>query len=223
MALTNTDVTDAKLVVFDFDGTLADSMPGIIRTARHVMHEHGWTDEQLGDMRRIVGPPFPYAFQLVYGVSAEEAASITEDYRAIYKNLDRDGWPLFDGMRELLCDLRAAGKLTAIASSKRQFLLDRGVDTNEVRDLFDLPRGKQADDDETKAQIIDYVLETLGVAPADAVMVGDRQFDAEAAHTAGLECVGTLYGNTCQEDELVQAGCCAIANTVDELRAILIG
>ncbi len=223
MALTGVDVTNKKLVIFDFDGTLADSMPGIIRTARHVMHEHGWTDEELGDMRRIVGPPFPQAFSLVYGVSAEEAASITEDYRAIYKNLDRDGWPLFDGMEELLRDLKAAGCLLATASSKRDFLLERGLKTNEVYDLFDFPAAKRSDDGETKAQIIDRVMGLAGVGAADAVMVGDRRFDCEAASEAGIPCVGTLYGNTCQEDELVNAGCCAIAHTVDELRALLLG
>ncbi len=223
MALTGVDVKNKRLVIFDFDGTLADSMPGIIRTARHVMHEHGWTDEALGDMRRIVGPPFPQAFSLVYGVSAEEAASITEDYRAIYKNLDRDGWPLFDGMEQLLLDLRAAGCLLATASSKRDFLLERGLKTNEVYDLFDFPAAKRSDDGETKAQIIDRVMSAAGVGAADAVMVGDRRFDCEAATVAGIPCVGTLYGKTCPEEELVEAGCCAIARTVDELRGLLLG
>ena len=87
MPLTGEDVASKALVIFDFDGTLVDSMPGIIRTARSVMHEHGWTDEALGDMRRLVGPPFPAAFTEVYGASPEEAMRITEEYRAIYQNL----------------------------------------------------------------------------------------------------------------------------------------
>lgn len=223
MALTGVDVTNKKLVIFDFDGTLADSMPGIIRTARYVMHNHGWTDEALGDMRRIVGPPFPQAFSLVYGVSADEAASITKDYRAIYKNLGRDGWPLFDGMEELLRALHAAGCLLATASSKRDFLLERGLKTNEVYDLFDFPAAKCSDDGETKAQIIERVMGLAGVGAADAVMVGDRRFDCEAANEVGIPCVGTLYGNTCQVEELVNAGCCSIASTVDELRRLLLG
>lgn len=223
MALTGEDVSRRGLVIFDFDGTLVDSMPGIIRTARAVMHEHGWTDEELGDMRRIVGPAFPGAFCEVYGVSPEEAQSITEDYRAVYKDLGRDGWPLFGGMRELLEDLCAAGAKLATASSKRQFLLDRGLETNEVRDLFDLPMGKDKDGGMTKAQIIGEVLSRLGVDAADAVMVGDRRFDVEAAHEAGIPCVGVLFGHTCEPEELVEAGACALAETVDELRRVLLG
>ncbi len=87
MPLTGEDVASKDLVIFDFDGTLVDSMPGIIRTARSVMHRHGWSDEALGDMRRIVGPPFPAAFTEVYGVDPEEAMRITEEYRAVYQNL----------------------------------------------------------------------------------------------------------------------------------------
>ena len=223
MALTGEDVSRRKLVIFDFDGTLVDSMPGIIRTARAVMHEHGWTDEELGDMRRIVGPPFPQAFCEVYGTTPEEARSITEDYRAVYRNLGRDGWPLFGGMRELLEELRAAGAKVATASSKRQFLLDRGLETNGVRDLFDLPLGKVSDEGDSKAQIIGRVLGQLGVDASDAVMVGDRRFDVEAAREAGLPCVGVLMGHTCDAAELVEAGACALCETVDDLRRVLLG
>lgn len=223
MPLTGEDVASRGLVIFDFDGTLVDSMPGIILTARSVMHRHGWTDEALGDMRRIVGPPFPSAFTEVYGVDPEEAMQITEEYRAVYQNLGRDGWPLFDGMRELLGDLRAAGRKVAIASSKRQFLLDRGIDTNGVRDLFDLPLGKERDNGQAKAMIIGDVLGRLGFSPDQAVMVGDRRFDAEAAHEAGLPCVGVTMGHTCEPQELVNAGCCALCYTVDDLRRVLLG
>ena len=223
MALSDVDVASAELVLFDFDGTLADSMPSIISTARQVMHEHGWSDEKLGDMRRLVGPPFPQAFELVYGVSPEEARSITEDYRAIYSNLGRSGWPVFDGAAELLQELKDGGRILATASSKREFLLERGLRTNGIWELFDFPFGKRSDDGETKAQIIGRVLEASGVSAGEAVMVGDRRFDAEAAAACGVPCVGVLYGKTCEEKELVEAGCCRIAHSVEELRALLVG
>lgn len=223
MAQETRDLTGKKLVVFDFDGTLADSMPGIVRTARKVMHEHGWSDEDLGDMRRIVGPPFPQAFTLVYGVDEDEAMRITEDYRAIYKTLGRDGWPLFDGMEELLRDLKAAGKLLGTASSKMQMLLHRGLETNGVLGLFDSALAKTKDVGDTKAQILGRVLDELGVDASDTVMVGDRRFDVEAAAENGVECVGVLYGNTAPRSELVDAGAAVVVDTVDELRRVLLG
>lgn len=212
-----------RLVVFDFDGTLVDSMPGIVATARRVMHAHGWDDESLGDMRRLVGPPFPQAFSMVYGLSAEEAQQVTEEYRAIYQDLGRDGWPLFDGVEDLLRDLKAAGKLLGTASSKRLFLLERGLSTNGVLDLFDCPMAKLADHGDSKEAALARVLDTLGVDASDAVMVGDRRYDAEAAATAGVDCVGVLYANTAPRSELEEAGCAVIVDTVDELRRVLLG
>ena len=67
------DVSGRKLVIFDFDGTLSNTIEGITSTARTVLRAHGLSDADMGDLRRIVGPPFPEAFSLVYGFSTEEA------------------------------------------------------------------------------------------------------------------------------------------------------
>ncbi|WP_322151733.1 HAD family hydrolase [Paratractidigestivibacter sp.] len=217
------DLSAKDLVVFDFDGTLADTISGIVSTARTVMHSHGWADKELGDLRRLVGPPFPQAFSMVYGLSEEEAAEVTAEYRAIYKGLGPAGWPLFDGVAELLQDLKEAGKMIGAASSKRNELLARGLEDNGVLELFDCPMGKLNDYGDSKEQALGRVLGTLGVGPAAAVMVGDRRFDAEAAAGFGADCVGVLYGGTAPRSELEGAGCAAIVDTVDELRRVLLG
>ncbi len=217
------DAAAKKLVVFDFDGTLVDSMPGIVATARTVMHAHGWDDESLGDMSRLVGPPFPQAFSEVYGLSPEEAQQVTEEYREIYAGLGRAGWPLFDGVEALLRDLKAAGKLLATASSKRQFLLERGLQANEVYELFDCPMAKQRDYGDSKEEALGRVLAATGVDAADAVMVGDRRYDVEAAHARGVECVGVLFGATAPRMELEEAGADLICETVGDLRRALLG
>lgn len=216
-------ISQRKLVVFDFDGTLVDSMPGIVATARAVMHRHGWTDEELGDMSRLVGPPFPQAYSMVYGLSEAEAQQVTEEYRAVYAGLGRDGWPLFEGMDALLGDLKAAGKLLGTASSKREFLLRRGLETNGVLDLFDFPMARLSDHGDSKEAALGRALAAAGVDGSEAVMVGDRRFDAEAATSCGVECVGVLYGATAPRSELESAGCAAIADTIDDLRRILLG
>lgn len=223
MALTGTDVMGKKLVIFDFDGTLANTMGPIMDTARTVMHARGWSDEALGDLRRLVGPPFPQAFSLVFGVSEKEASEITAEYRAIYHNLGLAGWPLFDGVADLLRDLRAHGRVTATASSKGQALLQRALSDNGALDLFDCVEAKRSDEGDEKCQIIARVLDKLGFSAADAVMVGDRRFDVEAAAVHNIPCVGVTYGDTCPVSELTDAGACALAPSVDELRRILLG
>lgn len=223
MAHAGTDVTGRGLVIFDFDGTLANTVPAITSVARTVLLGHGLTDETLGDLTRLVGPPFPQAYSLVYGFSEGEAAQITAEYRAIYRDLGAAGWPLFDGIEDLLSDLRAAGRRLAIASSKRTGMVRTALEDNGVTGLFDVVLGKPNDGAADKAQIMLRVMDELGVGPADAVMVGDRHHDVEAAAACGVPCVGVTYGGATRPGELETAGACAVAGSVEGLRRVLLG
>lgn len=223
MALTGEDVTGRALVLFDFDGTLADTVDGICATARTVLRAHGVPEGELSRVPQIIGPPFPQAFSLVFGLSEEEAAQVTAEYRAIYQDLGIKGWPLYPGVRALLEELRAAGRRLAVASSKREALVIKAVADNGVSDLFDVVLGKKSDDQVSKAQTIVRAIDELGLAPRDAVMVGDRHHDVEAASACGVPCVGVTYGGTAEPGELEAAGACAVAASVDELRRVLLG
>ena len=223
MALTGEDVTGRALVLFDFDGTLADTVDGICATARTVLRAHGVSEGELARVPQIIGPPFPQAFSLVFGLSEEEAAQVTAEYRAIYQDLGIKGWPLYPGMRALLEELRAAGRRLAVAPSKREALVIKAVADNGVSDLFDIVLGKKSDDQVSKAQTIVRAIDGLGLAPSDAVMVGDRHHDVEAAAACGVPCVGVTYGGTAEPGELEAAGACAVAASVDELRRVLLG
>ncbi|HJA28959.1 MAG TPA: HAD hydrolase-like protein [Candidatus Olsenella pullicola] len=217
------DVTTRDVVLFDFDGTLANTVPAIARTARRVLLAHGLTDETIGDIMRLIGPPFPQAYSLVYGFSPEEAAQITAEYRAIYTRLGVEGWPLFAGMRELLEDLRAAGRHLGVASSKRTTLVRQALADNDALDLFDVVCAKPSDDEISKSQIIDIALSELGASCERSVMVGDRHNDVEAAAQSGIPCVGVSYGGATKPGELEGAGAFAVAASVDELRRVLLG
>lgn len=216
------DLAARSVVLFDFDGTLADSVGAIVSTARTALLANGFPEEDLGDLTRLVGPPFPHAFSLVYGLSEEEAARVTATYRSIYLKIGRDAWPLFDGMAELLERLRASGRRLGVASSKRQGMIRQALADNEVTELFDVAFGKVTDEEESKAHIIGRALEALGATPADAVMVGDRHYDVEAAAAHGIPCVGVLFGGG-TERELADAGASALAGSVEELGRVLLG
>lgn len=223
MALTDATATDRRLVIFDFDGTLADTVPTITSTAREVLAHHGLTDEAMGDLTRLVGPPFPQAYEWVYGFSAEEAAQITAEYRAIYNEIGAAAWPLFPGAREMLERVRAAGRLLAVASSKQMRLIERALSDDGIAGLFDVALGKTSDAEGDKVSLIRRAMEELGVGPDETVMVGDRHHDVEAAAACGVPCVGVTYGGAGDPGELEDAGACALAHTVEELADVLLG
>ncbi|WP_077598149.1 HAD family hydrolase [Olsenella urininfantis] len=216
-------VAGRPVVVFDFDGTLADTKGAIVRTATEVLLAHGLGEGELGDVGRIVGPPFPQAFSLVYGLSQDEALSITHDYRKIYERMGLEAWPLFPGMRELLERLRGSGRRLAVASSKREPLLRRGLCDNGIEGVFELVVGNKDDGNHTKAKALAEVMAVMGVGAEDCVMVGDRLYDVEGALACGMPCVGVELGNTAAPGELAEAGACAVVGSVEELGRVLVG
>ena len=217
------DLHRRRIVLFDFDGTVADTKDAIINTATRVLTEHGLDQERLGDVSRLIGPPFPEAFSMVYGFTPEQAQAITDDYRAIYTTLGPEAWPLFDGMRELVADLRSQGKQVCVATSKKQEVLERALADEGMDDAFDLVVGKPSDQEFTKAQTITLILNRLQATPDEAVMVGDRHHDVDGALECGVPCVGVTYGGTGDYAELAGAGACRVVDTVGQLADVLLG
>lgn len=219
---TTPQLRERPVVIFDFDGTIADTKAGIIATATKVLTDWGLSADELTHVGEIIGPPFPQAYEWVFGLSHEDAVEVTRRYREIYDHLGRGGWPVFPGMAELLADLRDAGRRLAVASSKRSYLVRRGLADNDVLRYFETVQARESDAGQTKAGAIMQALATLGAVPGDAVMVGDRHHDVDAAQECGIPCIGVLFGGTAHPGELEEAGAAAIAETVEGLRALLL-
>lgn len=216
-----TDLSQRNVVVFDFDGTIADTKAGIIATATTVLSAWGVPEADLTRVGDLIGPPFPQAFEQVFGLTPDDALEVTHRYRDIYNHLGIEGWPAFEGVASMLRDLRGAGRRLAVASSKRTYLVNQGLEDNGIRELFDVVCAKEHDSVATKEDSIRMALASLGATPDDAVMVGDRHHDVDAANACGIPCIGVLYGDTANRAELEDAGAIAVVDTVDELRALL--
>ena len=215
-------LSERPFVFFDFDGTLADTKPGIIATARATLLEWGMTEEEMGDLDRLIGPPFPRAYCDIYGMSMADAEELTRRYRERYAKLGRESHPLFGGMAELLRDLVGAGRTLAVTSSKRQEFAEPMLADEGVLDLFSAVVAQRDPAHADKPYLVRATLEALGAAPEDAVMVGDRFYDVEGAKANGVPCVGVLFG-TATRAELEGAGAAAVVESVAELRRVLLG
>lgn len=221
---TDIDLTMRRCVIFDYDGTLADTKPCIVRTATKVLLEWGLPAKEVeSKVDQLIGPPFPQAFTWIFDMSAEDADEVTRRYRAIYRTCGPDAWPFFPGTKELLARLNDAGRLVAIGSSKPQFLIDRGLDDNDAVSLFKTAVGSRPDGVNSKKDAISLVLRELDCAPDEAVMVGDRFHDVDGAAACGIPCIGVVWGNTAPREELEDAGAIAIVKSPDELGSLLLG
>lgn len=209
-------------VIFDFDGTLADTTDAIIACARVALTEHGMDEEQMGDLHRLIGPPFPQGYSMVYGMSAEDPARVCERYRHLYRALGPRGHRLYPGVRELLEELRAGGRRLAIASSKMDYMVRPMLQDNGVLGMFEAVSAQVDPAHADKPYLIGRALELLGATPDQAVMVGDRHYDIAGAARLGVPAVGVVFG-TAPRSELEEAGATAVVESVDQLRRVLTG
>lgn len=212
----------AKAVFFDFDGTLANTVDGIRETAREALAEFGMDEEAIGDTNRIIGPAFPGAFSEVYGVTAEEAVEITALYRKIYASRGPEAWEPYPGIAELLGALVEEGKTLAVTTCKLADLTVSMAADHGILEPFACVVGKPDDSPVTKSVLVARTLARLGVAPQDAVMVGDRHNDMEGARDQGVLAVGVAYGAGTAA-ELEAAGADVTVDSVEELGRVLLG
>lgn len=185
--------TSPQLVIFDLDGTLTDSAQGIVASFRHALAAVG-AEVPDGDLAgRIVGPPMIDTLtEMGLGARAEEAMAA---YRAEYTSR---GWSMntmYDGIADLLADLRSAGVRLAVATSKSEPAALRILDHFGIARHFDVIAGASPDGSRAaKADVLGHALAQLGPLPERVVMVGDRAHDVEGAAAHGIDTVVVEWG-----------------------------
>lgn len=180
-------------MIFDLDGTLTDSAAGVVASFRHALAVVG-AEVPPGDLAaQVVGPPMLQTLSgLGLGQRAEEALAA---YRADYTSR---GWAmnaLYDGIAELLADLRSAGVRLAVATSKSEPAARRILDHFGIADHFEVIAGAGADGSRAaKSEVLAHALSQLGQLPRSVLMVGDRVHDVEGARSHGIDTVVVEWG-----------------------------
>ena len=209
-------------VLFDFDGTVFDTVEGITKSIQYALHKHG-RDAELEELRCFAGPPLVDKFMEVYGVLREEAEELVTDFRERYVPIGVYESSPFPGIQELLETLRAAGKKTAIATSKPQALAELLLERAKLRDIFDVVVGSGGGvNNDAKWQIVTRAMKLCGSKPENCVLVGDTKYDVEGAKKCGIPCIGVRWGYAA-EGELEATGAAAMVKTPKELAVLLCG
>jgi phosphoglycolate phosphatase len=208
-----------EAVLFDLDGVLLDSRTAIVRCIEHALRVDGAPVPPSADLERFIGPPLIDAFAELAG--ADRAASCLAAYRERYVVSSLEETTLVPGAREALAAVAAQVPVAVATSKPRAFaapLCDRLGLAGHLRAVV----GPELEaPDEIKAVTVGRALAALGLgAGADALMVGDRRHDVEAAAANGLRCVGVLWGIG-DEAELRAAGADPIVRAPRDLPSAL--
>lgn len=205
-----------KCVLFDFDGTVFDSAEGITKCVQYALGKMGIASE-LGELMCFAGPPLEEMFALKYGFDEETARQAVRFYRERYTPIGWEECTPFDGMHELMQKLGRLGITCAIATSKPRHFAEKILEKYGMQDDFKLVCGAELDGTRGKKwEVIDYALKSLGIAPEEAFMVGDRKYDVIGAKKCGLDCIGVRFGYA-EPCELEAAGAVFVADNADEL------
>lgn len=211
-----------RAVLFDWDGTVADTRPGIFNSVRYAIGQYGIADKPDDELRYFIGPPLYDGFEHVFGVSPELANELTDTYRVYYRDKGIFECNVYDGVGDLLRELHDAGVKTAVVSSKPKEFLDRLVEHFGLAEHLDAVVGPAMDNhNSNKTVLVNQALKELMLLPSTVAMIGDRHFDMEGAKAAGVNAVGVLYGYG-TEEELCAAGADAVCEQVVDLRGFLL-
>lgn len=210
-------------VLFDFDGTIADTGEGIFSSIRSAVASLGFepVDENL--LRTFIGPPILDSFKNGVGMTDEQGREAVRKYREAYCENGIYKLKIYDGIEPLLRRLKENGIKIAIASSKPTRFIEKIIDYLNYSDVVDLISCPKSDEiHESKASLINNAVKEFGVLKTRTLMVGDRRFDIEGAAIAGVDSIGVTFGYG-SEEELKNAGAVFIADSADEIGHIIFG
>lgn len=187
--------TPYELLIFDWDGTLADSIGRIVESVNVAAERAGHAPCAEAAVKGIIGLALDEAISVLYPqLDARAIQAFRQHYADVYTALDQQPSPLFEGVRESLEVFRAQGYRLAVATGKARRGLDRVLKANGWERYFDITRAA----DETRGKphplMLQEILAHCQVEPAAALMVGDSTFDLQMASNAGMHSVAVGYG-----------------------------
>lgn len=211
-------------ILFDLDGTIVDSAPGITKTLSDTFRELGRPVPPPDELLAYVGPPILDSFRDLAGMSLGESAEALAIYRPLYLEEGALNSSLFPGVADVLHAIHAAGIPLSLATSKPETPATLMLSHFGLLDTFDIITG--ASDDEVRSSKQDVVaeailrLEAFGADLSRPVLVGDREHDIEGAAANGVPTIFVGWGYGSADEQL---GSVAVAHTPADLLRLLLG
>lgn len=213
---------DYKLVIFDLDGTLADTSEGIYNA-------HRYTAEQMGielyenSLVGVIGGELLSIYQTRFGLSAEKAREAVDIYRAWYQETGIFQAELYSGMDALLAALKSQGMKLAVATLKREDFAVKLLKSLGVAQYFDVIYGMDHADTLNKSMLIEKCLRVNNGDKNSTVLVGDSLSDLQGARLAEIDFIPVMYGFGFQnKDELPEYKFNVVIEKINDLKKYLI-
>jgi phosphoglycolate phosphatase len=209
-------------VLFDFDGTLMNTWPGIEATLRASLKALDISVPDAVVTRALVGIPLMRVFEVLLDGDTVQAALATKKYRELFPLVGMSGASPFEGAPRMLEELKMGGREVFLVTARNEMITKQMMIDHSLARFFTWVRGEQEGEVlDGKGQMVAEVLQKFSLNPEDCVFVGDRMYDVEAAHANSMQAVGVTYGYGTVE-ELEKAGASQLVGSIGELGELLL-
>ena len=207
-----------KYILFDLDGTLTDPAEGITNSVAYSLSKYGIEVSDKKELYKFIGPPLKDSYIEYYGFSESDAVKAIEYYREYFKPKGMFENEVYEGVPELLEEIKQNGKKIILATSKPEVFSTEILKHFDLYKYFDFVSGATLDGTRSKkADIIAYAISETGITEKEkCLMVGDRAQDINGAIANGIDSLGVLFGYGDRE-ELESAGATYIAESVNDI------
>ena len=211
-----------RTVLFDLDGTLTDPGLGITNSVMYALNKFNIKVEDRTLLYKFIGPPLRESYKKYYHLSDEEITCAVTYYREYFSEKGIYENELYDGIAEVLKQIKDSGRKVILATSKPEEFAVEILRYFQIDQYFDFVAAATMDGiRNSKADVIAYALESCKITDLQStVMIGDREYDIHGAKECGLDSIGVLYGYGSRE-ELQSAGATYVVESVGEIPAII--
>ncbi|MEA1081624.1 HAD-IA family hydrolase [Marinobacter qingdaonensis] len=210
-----------KVVIFDWDGTLVDSVEHIAESLHQAATELGFPAREREAYRDIIGLGMVEALEKLYpGISRDEMNRIREGYGRYFFKKVTTPQNVFAGMADVVADIRGSGRGCSVATGKSRRGLDLALVSSGLGEHFDITRCADETRSKPDPTMLEEIVRFYGIDPSEAVMIGDTRYDLDMAQRLGMPSIGVEWG-VHKRDVLGEYAPHAIVDTVSDLRRVL--
>ena len=182
-----------KLVIFDWDGTVMDSVTKIVNCIRSSAESLNIVPPSDEAIKNIIGMSLEKAIDVLFPDNVAQHQALISGYKYQY-SVDTTPTPVFANVVSVLNALKEQGIVLAVATGKGRGGLERLLEQSQLRHFFSATRTSDDAQSKPSPDMLYQLLEELGISAQDAVMIGDTQIDMTMAKAAGMDRIGVTMG-----------------------------
>lgn len=182
-----------ELLIFDWDGTLIDSEAKIVACLQSAMRDVGLPVLDPATISNIIGLGMRESLETLFPAESDKTyQAMIDQYRLHF--FSGDSSQPFAGVPEILAELNQQDYFMAVATGKGRHGLDKALHETGFKQWFHLTRCADETRSKPHPQMLEEILDVLGMEPSQALMIGDTEYDLQMAQNAGMASVAVTYG-----------------------------